>query len=378
MLEPAYDVIVLGVGGMGSAALFELARRGRRVLGIDQFTPPHNLGSSHGETRVIRKAYFEHPAYVPLAQRAYERWYDLEQRSGKHLLTECGCLAIGPPSGELIAGVRAAASEHGLTIENFETADLRKRFPTFRVPEGAVGVLEPGAGYLMVEACVQAHIDAAHRLGAELRIEERAISWRADGTSVEVETTAGRYRAARLILTAGPWAGQLLARWGAKLRVMRQVLLWFATTDDSAFRRDVFPVYFAETPAGFFYGLPVIDHLGHKVAQHYGAPELLTPEEIQRTVQSADEVPLREFLRAYLPQADGPLRHGQTCIYTLTPDRHFLIDLHPDHANVAVAAGFSGHGFKFASAVGEALADLADTGHTALPIEMFRFARLAT
>jgi sarcosine oxidase len=370
-----YDAIVLGVGGMGSAALFELARRGRRVLGLEQFPPVHDRGSSHGQTRIIRTAYYEHPAYVPLVRRAYERWYDLEQRTGRHLLTACDCLTVGPPGGELVEGVLRSAREHGLSVEGLTAAEVVRRFPAFRLDESLAGVLEHGAGLLAVEECVRAHIDSAVSLGAEVRAEEPAIEWTAAGDGVEVRTATGTYRAARLVVTAGAWATKLLADVGVPLTVMRQVLLWFAPTDLALFRRDRFPIYLVDTPAGPFYGVPAIDPRGHKAARHYGAPELPTPDGVDRAVHESDEAPLRAFFRAHLPAADGPRTFGQVCLYTLTPNRHFVIDLHPRHPQVALAAGFSGHGFKFASVVGEILADLAETGRTPHPIDMFQQCR---
>jgi sarcosine oxidase len=213
------------------------------------------------------------------------------------------------------------------------------------------------------------------RQGATVRDNAPVIAWGSDGREVVVETATQRYTAARLVMTAGPWAGELLASRGAFLRVMRQVVLWFGTRDDSLFRRDRFPLYITETPGGHFYGFPVLDGNGAKVAQHYGAPELGGPAEINRTVSMDDEERLRGFLREYLPGIDGPRRRGTVCTYTLSPDRHFILDLHPDYPNVAVAAGFSGHGFKFASVVGEVLADLAENGRTDLPISMFRIGR---
>ncbi len=370
-----YDAIVLGVGGMGSAALFELARRGRRVLGLEQFPPVHDRGSSHGQTRIIRTAYYEHPAYVPLVRRAYERWYDLEQRTGRHLLTECDCLTVGPPGGELVEGVLRSAREHGLSVEGLTAAEVVRRFPAFRLDDSLAGVLEHGAGLLAVEECVRAHIDSAVSLGAEVRAEEPAIEWAAAGDGVEVRTAKGTYRAARLVVTAGAWATKLLAGVGVPLTVMRQVLLWFAPTDLALFRRDRFPIYLVDTPAGPFYGVPAIDPRGHKAARHYGAPELPTPDGVDRAVHESDEAPLRAFFRAHLPAADGPRTFGQVCLYTLTPNRHFVLDVHPRHPQVAVAAGFSGHGFKFASVVGEILADLAESGRTPHPIDMFRQCR---
>jgi sarcosine oxidase len=378
MSDGNFDVIVIGVGGMGSAAAFELARRGRRVLGLEQFAFGHDQGSSHGQTRIIRTAYYEHPAYVPLVRRAFERWYDLEQRQGRHLLTECPLLSIGLPDGEMIRGVRASAAEHDLPVESLTAAEVRRRFPQFRVGDEYVALLERSAGFLRVEECVLAHVHEAQKLGAVLRPGEPVLSWQAGAGGVSVQTRAGRYHAARLVITAGPWAPRLLEGWGARLRVMRQVALWFGTADPFGFRRTAFPLFVHDTPAGFYYGFPVIDAAeGVKVARHYGAPELRGPEEIDRTARPADEEGVRGYLREHLPAADGPVRRASVCIYTLTPDRHFLIDLHPEHPNVVLATGFSGHGFKFAPAVGEVLADLADNGRTGLPTEMFRLARLA-
>jgi sarcosine oxidase len=373
-----FDVIVIGVGGMGSAAAYELARRGRRVLALEQFALGHDRGSSHGHTRIIRKAYYEHPDYVPLVCRAFERWYDLEQRQGIHLLSGCPCLSIGRADSAMIAGVRASAAQHHLPVEALNAAELRRRFPAFHFGEDYEGVLEHSAGFLYVDDCVQAYACEAVRLGAMIQDNEPVVSWQAGEREVTVQTTASRYTAARLLITAGPWAGELLASRGAFLRVMRQVVQWFGTRDDGLFRRDVFPLYIADTPQGHFYGFPVLNANGAKVAQHYGAPELMYPSEIERAIKPEDEERTRAFLREYLPLIDGPRRRASVCIYTLTPDRHFIIDLHPDHSNVALAAGFSGHGFKFAAVVGEILADLADNGRTQLPIGMFCIKRFGT
>jgi sarcosine oxidase len=373
----AYDVIVIGLGGMGAAAAFELARRGAKVLGLEQFALGHDRGSSHGHTRIIRRAYYEHPDYVPLVARAFEGWYDLEQRAGRHLLTEAPCLSVGPPGSELLAGVRASARQHALPVEELSAGELRRRYPPFSFGDDHVGVLEHSAGFLYVDDCVRAHLDESARLGATLRDNEPALGWEAGPGGVTVQTPAGRYHAGRLVLAAGPWAGRLLARWGACLRVMRQVVLWFGTRDGRPFRRDVFPTFIADTPAGYFYGLPALDANGVKVARHYGAPELDDPAAVERSASPADEGPVRHFLRRHLPDADGPVRRASVCIYTLTPDRHFLIDLHPGHGNVALAAGFSGHGYKFAPVVGEVLADLAEHGRTRWPVGMFRAGRFA-
>jgi sarcosine oxidase len=371
-----FDVIILGVGGMGGAAAAALARRGRRVLGLEQFAVGHDLGSSHGATRVIRTAYYEHPDYVPLARRAFQRWHELEQRTGKHLVTKCPCLSIGQPDGELITGVRRAAAEHALTIETLAPENMRGRFPQFRFDDSYVGVLEHEAGFVYVDDCVRAFAADARAHGATIREGEPVLAWEASAGGVTVCTQQATYNADRLIIAVGGWATQLLGTLGKKLSVMRQVVFWLAPHDGSQFCRDRFPVYLADVPGGPFYGIPAIDPRGHKLARHYGAPELRHPDEVERTVTPADEVPVRDFVRRHLPGADGPRRDASVCIYTLSPDRHFVIDLHPEHANVAVATGFSGHGFKFAPAVGEMLADLVETGKTELPNKLFRFSRL--
>jgi sarcosine oxidase len=372
----AYDVIVLGVGGMGSAACFELARRGRRVLGLEQYPLVHSRGSSHGQTRIIRTAYFEHPDYVPLVRRAFDRWYELEQLTGRHLLTECACANIGPADGELIAGMRAAAAQHRLPVEELTAAEIGRRFPAFRFPDGYLGVTESEAGFLAVEECVRAHIDGAVSLGAEVHGEEPARGWKTVGDGVEVATDRGTYRAAKLVVTAGAWATRLLADLGVPLAVMRQVMLWFDVTANPAlFRRDRFPVFIADVPGGPFYGVSAIDRSGLKVARHYGAPELPNPDGVSWDVTADDEPPVRAFLDVYTSAPPGPRTRGQVCMYTVTPDKHFVIDVHPRFPQVSVACGFSGHGFKFAPTVGEILADLAEHGRTPHGIGLFSATR---
>jgi sarcosine oxidase len=371
------DVIVIGLGGMGSAAACELARRGARVLGLEQFSLGHDQGSSHGQTRIIRQAYHEHPDYVPLVQRAYQGWYGLEQRLGVHLLTSCPCLTIGTPSCELIAGVRRSAAEHRLPIDELSSGDLARRYPVFRFDDASVGVVEHTAGFLFVDRCVQALLDEARRRGAVLQEREPVLGWQTAAGGVTVRTTVGEYHSSKLVLTAGPWAARLLGRCGDSLRVMRQVVVWLGSSDESLFRRDRFPIFLTDTEEGTFYGLPAIDGRGVKIARHYGAEELPGPETVDRTISAGDEEAVRAFARAHLPAADGPCNSASVCLYTLSPDRHFVIDQHPESARVVFAAGFSGHGFKFAPVVGEVLADLAERGRTDWPIGLFRLGRLA-
>lgn len=368
-----YDVIVLGLGGMGSAAAAELARRGVRVLGLEQFGFAHSRGSSHGRTRIIRTAYYEHPAYVPLVRRAFDLWRELEGWYEQPLLTDCPCLCVGDPSGELVTGVQRAATEHALPVEALSAKEVERRFPAFRVPEPWVGVMEQSAGILAVEACVQAQIDDATDAGADLRADEPVLEWRAVGDGVEVTTAEGTYSAAKLVVTAGAWATRLLADIGVSLKVMRQVQWWFG--GDEAFGVGRFPVFMFDAPGGAYYGLPAVGDLGLKCARHYGAPEVGSPDEVNWDVAPGEAADVRTFLAKHIPAAARPPIHGEVCMYTLTPDRHFVIDLHPQFPQVAVACGFSGHGFKFAPTVGEILADLALTGRTDHPIELFRAGR---
>jgi sarcosine oxidase len=366
-----FDVIVLGVGGMGSAACFELARRGKRVLGLEQFPLVHNHGSSHGHTRIIRTAYAEHPSYVPLVQRAFERWYELEQLTGRHLLTDCPCLNAGPPESEHVEGVRASVREHHLMAEELGGEEVNRRFPAFNFPGEYAGILEQAAGFLYVEECVRAHIDSAVSLGAEIHAEEPVREWKIVGDGVKVITEKDTYHAARLVVTAGAWATQLLAAIGVPLCVMRQTLLWFDVGVHATFlRRDRFPIFIADVPGMPFYGLPAIDKSGLKVARHYGAPELPNPDGVNWNIVDTDLAAMRPLVDAFIPGL-GAFTKGQVCMYTVTPDHHFVIDVHPSQPQVSVACGFSGHGFKFASSVGEVLADLAEHGSTKHEIGMF-------
>ena len=372
-----HDVIVLGLGAMGSAAAYHLARRGRRVLGLEQFTPAHDRGASHGRSRIIREAYFEDPRYVPLVRRAYELWDVLQQESGARLLLTTGGLMIGPRDGELVQGALASARQHGLSHELLDTAGLHRRYAQILADEATVAVWEPRAGALFPEDCIRAHLAGAARAGALLQFEEPVQRWRVAGDAVEVTTTRGVYRAGRLIITAGPWAGRVLQSLGLRLEVERNVMYWFQPLDPALFSPDRFPVYIYEyAQHRFFYGFPALRGEGVKIAHHHSG-ELCTPETIRREVGGDEVEAMRGLLTRYLPRANGELLQTATCMYTNTPDGHFIIDRHPEHPNVTIACGFSGHGFKFASVVGEILGELAEDGHSRHDIDLFRLARFA-
>lgn len=376
-MTKTYDVIVLGVGGFGSSALYHCARRDLKVLGLEQFGIAHDRGSSHGETRIIRKAYFEHPNYVPLLIRSYELWRELEAESNESLMHLCGLLLAGPPDGEAVAGARLSAKLHRLNLEDFTAREAAGRFRGFQFREEFEAVYEPEAGFLDVEDCVRAHIERAISAGAELRTEQTVVEWSSDGRSVRVRTDREEFTAAKLIVTAGAWAGRILSDLQIPLEVVRKPLFWHEVTTDDYNLDGGAPAYLYELSSGIFYGFPSIDGRILKVAEHSGGAAVADPLQLDRNVSEADVAPIRNFLRETLPGVKpDPVKHA-VCMYTLTPDRHFIVDRHPEFGNVAIGAGFSGHGFKFTSALGEALADLAIDGRSKLPIEFLSLNRAA-
>ncbi len=369
------DVIIAGLGAMGSQALVECARRGLRAVGFDQLNPPHDLGSSHGRSRIIREAYFEDPIYVPLVQRAYERWAELEGETGASLFRRTGGLCYGPSTGELVSGARRSAALHRLEHENLTAAEIRARFPRFTIQDDWVGVLEPRAGMLAPEAAIAATLRSAKRLGAEVRAHEKVTNWRQEGAGVVVETERGTYHAGHLIISAGMWISALVPDLARPLRVQRNVLYWFSPASDAAqFAPEQFPVFLGEIEPGLiWYGFPDTGD-GFKVAMHHAGP-VTTPETVDRDVHAAETESMRSLLQRFLPAANGRLRETQVCTYTKTPDEHFIIDWHPAADRVLVASPCSGHGFKFASAIGEVLVDLVTTGKSRFDLTPFALGR---
>ena len=371
-----YDAIVLGTGGVGSAALLHLARRGVRVLGIDRFSPPHDRGSTHGHTRVIRQAYFEHPDYVPLLAASYRLWHELEDRVSRRLFHKVGLIQVGPADGHVVPGVLQSAAAHGLAIEQLSVAAVERRWGGLRVPGHFAGVFEPDAGYLLVEDCVRAHLDAARQAGAELLTDTEVLAWRATADEVVVQTSQGEIAAGRLIIAAGPWAGRVLAGLNIGLTIRRKSLFWFHTDAPQYELAAGFPVFLFELPAGVFYGFPKLDARGLKVGEHTGGQNVDDPLAVDRSVDAADQHRLAEFLSAHLPQVSTRVADHTVCLYTMSPDEHFIVDRHPEHANVVFAAGLSGHGFKFVPVLGQVLAELALDGGTAQPIDFLSLSRL--
>ncbi|MFI5608757.1 N-methyl-L-tryptophan oxidase [Amycolatopsis sp. NPDC051903] len=372
-----YDVIVIGLGGMGSAAAYRLAQRGQRVLGLDQFAPVHNLGSSHGGSRITRQAYLEGPDYVPLLLRAHELWAELEHDTGRHLFTRCGGLMAGPPDSRTITGSVLSAEKFDIPHELLDAADIRRRFPTMAPRRDEVALYEPGAGFVSPEGSVAAHLQLAARHGAELHHEEQVFTWSTSESGVRVGTASSYYTADRLVLCPGAWAPHLLTGLGVEFEVQRQVQYWFDPADAAPFAAERHPVYLWETEEGEqFYGFPAHTPQGVKVASHIaGTP--CAPDTIDRTVHEDEVRHLADVVGSRLPTLPARFRRAVTCLYTNTPDEHFVIAPHPAHPRVVVACGFSGHGFKFVPVVGEILADLVVDGTTAHPIALFDPARFA-
>jgi sarcosine oxidase len=369
----AYDVIVVGVGGMGSATVAHLARRGVQVLGLEQYDIPHDRGSSHGLSRIIRLAYFEHPAYVPLLHRAYELWWALERDVQERLLIITGSLDIGTVDSMVFGGALKAAQFHHLVHEVLEPEALRRRFPGYGLQAPLLGLYQPQGGLLAAERCIVAHVNTALRHGAHIHGRDALES---QGEGIVVRTSRGTYRAQRLVLTAGAWTHRLVTQYKGTLQPERQVMIWMQPRVPAHFQIDAFPVFNMAVEEGTFYGFPIYSIPGFKCARwHHLEQAIDDPAYMDRDCHPADEAILRAFVHRYFPDGDGPTLSMHTCLFTNTPDTHFVIDAHPDYANVFIAGGFSGHGFKFCSVVGEILADLAQDGSTRHDISLFRATR---
>ncbi|MBS2014451.1 MAG: N-methyl-L-tryptophan oxidase [Deltaproteobacteria bacterium] len=380
-LSTRFDVLVLGVGGMGAATVAHLAERGLAVVGVDRHDIPNALGSSHGDTRVIRKAYFEDPRYVPLLERAYTLWSELEERAGETLFVRTGCLNVGPPSHPAIVGVRESVARHALAHEVLDASEVRARFPAFLPSPSDLGVFEADAGFLRVEACTRAHARWAERRGAVLLANRGVVATSIAPHDVHVTLDDGvELRARSLVVSAGPWlaadpALEAIAA-GLRLSVERQVQLYFRPHEAFPMTAPALPAFIHFAADRAFYGIPM--HAEHgdapalKVCRHHGGAEVASPDALDREVHEADVEPVRGFMREHLPGGDGPLLRARVCMYTNTPDAHFVVGHLPGHANVVVLGGFSGHGFKMASVIGEIGADLVTTGRSAFDLDLFR------
>ena len=367
-----YDAVVVGVGGMGSATTYHLASRGLDVLGLERYDVPHDMGSSHGVTRIIRKAQYEDPAYVPLVRRAYDLWRDLEERTGRNLLHVTGGIDAGPPDSGVFAGSLRSCEEHDIDHEVLSASEVNERFPSYDLPEDHRAVYQPDGGFLVPEQCIVAHVEAAQAAGAEVRAREPVADFTAlsDG-GVRVTTRKDTYEADRLVVTAGAWAPKLVSELADVAVPERQVLAWLQPTAPERFDADNFPVFVHATEDGHYYGFPRYDVPGFKFGKFNHLGETVDPDGMDREPRPEDERLLRAYAERYFPDGAGPTMRLATCTFTNTPDEHFVLDTLPDRPQITVGAGFSGHGFKFASAIGEVLADLAVDGETDHDVDLF-------
>ena len=373
-----FNVIVVGLGGMGSAATYQLAKRGLRALGLEQYTLNHPMGSSYGHSRVIRQAYFESPAYVPLIQRAYELWQQLQEESGESILRITGGLMLGEPASAVYRGSLDSAIEHSLNHEVLDANAIRSRFPEL-TPTDELGMFEQIAGIIRPERAIDAHLSIAQQNDAELHFEEPILDWKSDSKSVVVRTQKREYSASKLVLTVGAWAPQFFGL-ELPLRVTQQTLFWFEPFSGfDLFRPPHFPVYIWQVSQDSeIYGFPWLalpgEPRGVKVAFFY-RDLVIDPNSIRTPVESHEIDEMRDVLRTRIPNLPGKLVHAQRCLYTETPDHHFIIDRHPEYPNVILASPCSGHGYKFCSVVGEILADLVERDASRHSLDLFSIDR---
>lgn len=373
--DKKYDVIVLGVGSMGSATCYYLAKRGYKVLGLEQFDIPHELGSHAGQSRIIRKAYFEHPDYVPLLERAYQNWKVLEEESGEQIYFKTGLLYFGKAEHALIKGLRLSASQYSIRVDEMNAQEQVRDFPQFNIPSDYERLIEPDAGFVTPERSILLYTQQALRAGADIHTKEKTTEWKKSGSTIRVTTNKGVYECKKLIITAGPWASKIVPTIANNLNVTRQVAAWVKPKNWKKFELGNFPCWTitdGQKP-GIFYGFPILPvgqfggPLGLKLAYHKHGT-ISDPDTINRTPTKEDEDTLKYALNTFIPEGFESMHVVKTCMYTNTPDENFILDFVPGYDDVVVATGFSGHGFKFASVVGEIMADLAMNGKSSQPI----------
>ena len=363
---------------MGSAALYHLSRRGIRACAVERFAVGHDRGSSHGDTRIIRKAYLEHPDYVPLLYRAYDLWEELEAEGEEELFARVGLLVAGHPDNEAMRGQAASYRAHDLPHEMLDAAAFTARYPDVALPLDWNAFYDPLGGFLRVEDCVRRHADLARAHGAVIYEGETMRLWRAEGDGVVVETDRRRLAADRLILATGAWAVAELCRLGVDACAVRKVQLWYGGRGVERYRQGALPCFFIADGEKYFYGFPAQEPWGLKLAEHNISRDVVTdPLELNRELLAGDETRVVDFLARFFPALEPELKKYAVCMYTLTPDEHFVLDIHPEHPAVVLGAGFSGHGFKFATVVGEILAELALDGQTRQSTEFLRLSRFA-
>jgi sarcosine oxidase len=375
-----FDYIVIGVGSMGSSTCYHLAKSGARVLGIEQFELAHEKGAHSGQSRIVRKAYFEHPDYIPLLERAYQNWTEIEQTSGSKLYHQTGLFYTGPQGHPIIENIRAAAKTYKIPLLDSTQQDEISILPLFTIPDDYEWIYEPEAGFVETEKTILTYVEQAKKLGAVIHQQEKVIDWQMKDDGVEVRTDKGHYTCRKIIVTAGPWSAKLMPEIKDQLKITRQTLIWLQPEEPTLFQSSNFPCWFVvdRDKPGAYYGFPIANlddqknPNGFKFAYHHPGEET-DPDEVNRIISQEDTGPLLEFIDTYIPKAKGQVLGVKTCLYSNSQDEHFVIDsLRDSDGKVCFARGFSGHGFKFVSVVGEIMADLALKGTTSLPIGFLR------
>ena len=366
-----YDVIVIGVGSMGSAACYYLAKAGMKVLGIEQFDIAHQNGSHSGHTRIIRKAYFEHPAYVPLLEQAYKNWNEIEEISGENIFYRTGLLYIGEAEGPLFCGLKQSANEYQIPLKEFSPTEINKEFPAFKIPDGHSVLFEVDAGFIVADKAIRSYTREAREYGATIMTLNKIRSWQRIADSYEIDTEKGKFSAKKIVITAGAWTSELLHELQIPLDVSVQTLHWVEVDNQNLYVADHFPCWVVETSErkGVYYGFPITEvsdvqmPQGLKVAHHFpginaAVGKGMSNMDLEKSVES-----IKAFSQKYFVDKKISVRDTKICYYTNTPDGHFIIDFLPEYnTDVVIACGFSGHGFKFVSAVGEHLAEMVIKG----------------
>jgi sarcosine oxidase len=381
-VQASYDVIVLGVGSMGSSACYYLAKRGFKVLGLEQFDIPHELGSHAGQSRIIRKAYGEGSDYVPLLERAYQNWRLLESETGSTVYYKTGLTYFGAKDDPFLKTVKSSSAKYKIPVNDLTTEECDRKYPQFKLPPDFQRLEEPDAGFITPERSILLYVEQATLKGAVIRTKEKVLDWKREAGNVTVVTSRGTYKAAKLIITAGPWAGKMIPALTSKLTITRQAVAWVKPRNWNDFVLGKFPCWILENKEYDFYGFPILPvgtfggPLGLKLALHYPGADITDPDAVNRNTKDSDEKVLIEFLKQFIPNGYENTLVMKTCLYSNSPDQNFIIDyLAGFDKDVVFAAGFSGHGFKFVSVVGEILADLAMNGSTTLPISFLNAKR---
>jgi sarcosine oxidase len=374
--DKRYDVIVVGVGGMGSAATYHLSKRGKRVLALEKYDIPHTRGSSHGNSRIIRLVQNERPAYVPLIQRAFELWRKLQDEHDEQLLYKTGSIHASPSEGNVFKSARRACQNHSIKHDVLTGKELGQRFPAYKhIPTDFRAVYQPDGGFLVPEECIIAHVNQAHANGADIRAREPVQNWQPTEEGVVVRTNKGKYEADNLVFAVGAWTPKFVEQLNKILVPERRVMAWLQPTKPNHFKKENFPVFSLETGNGHYYGFPMFDVPGFKFGRVPPLPRVVDPDEMSREPTIQEEELHREFAKEYFPTGAGPTMRLVTCLVTFTDDGDFIIDTHPDFSQVAIAAGFSGNGFKFCSVIGEIMADIIIKGNSELALDQFAISR---